>query len=231
MKLKKLRQTGLLLMISALVLSGCTSEPNPTTPPSEVTTEATTLLTTPTRGVWTDNIYTNAFANIRFTRSDGFTIKEENYLVESSGLDADSFCAPGEAFTDAMLESPTIHDMAALSTNGADVAVVFNNLRIDNPFGDTDTSAESFLNIMQMMIAQQEQTDDMLFVMDKGVTDFKLGDNDYKMLKATMTFETEDGTYYVYQHFLARKVGDYIVTVIITYGGAQTLAGIATAFL
>lgn len=176
---------------------------------------------TPVRGIWNDNTWQSDYADLIFTLPEGWSAVSDADIASTMQLAADSMGEQGEALTDAMLEESAIYDMMTLSDTGSNVIVGMENLTAGHPLGGY-IGSEAYLDAVK---EQVEQATPGAYTFSE-VSSQKIGDNTYDVMDADFSQDGVTGT----QRYLVRKIGNYILFVIVTAGGGDTTGDITANF-
>ena len=141
------------------------------------------------RGTWNGNVYTNEFANLRFTLDANSVAYTDEDIIDQFGTIYD--------------DQGNLYDMMAQNlVDGTLTMILIEDLSVKTSASEQVT-ADMYIELLK---SQLPQAGDYTI---EGVEDVELGGNDFTVLKTTNSG--------IFQNYYIMKVGnDYIVCLIIT---------------
>jgi len=171
-----------------------------------------------TRGVLEDNVYSSAFAGLMFTAPEGWEFATDGELADLMDMGADAMSEAGLEFSEEAPEKQVLYDMQARDpATGANVLLMYENLALS---GNTGMSEEKYLE----QVAKQLKDADSYEYEFGGIAETQLCGQSYRTVQAEMT------DYDVTQHYYARKVGKYMLCIIVSLPANGDASGIMDCF-
>ncbi len=159
-----------------------------------------------TRGSVDDDVYINEYADLSFKLPDSWEFYSDEDLAAIMNIAIDSFDNISD-FQKELTKVQTIYDMMATdSLTGENVIVMYENLGL---LGKSSMTADEYADALSQQM-NQVQTD-FAYNFEKGEP-YMIGDNEYAVLKASVDMQVAS----VYQTYLMRKVGDYMLCICIS---------------
>lgn len=184
--------TLLLAVLMVASLAACGNEPAANDAPKS---------TDFTRGVWTDNCYTNEFLNLKLTMPEGWVYASDEELAELMGVITQNSSNLSEEFINAKV----IFDMMAQDpANGTSITLQVENMALT--VGGSKITEKEYLDLTLSQIEQQGIT----CTLSDGVTETTIGDVTYQTYDSTLN----DGV--LSQRYLISMVGKYMVFITIS---------------
>jgi hypothetical protein len=170
------------------------------------------------RGTWNGKVYTNAFADIKFTLPEGWVAATDEEIASLMGQAADIFTDKEKWYIESA-KLTTIYDMMVQDpATMNNVSVMFENLSL-SPGGLKITEAD-YLEIVTTQLASLET---MKYTFDKP----------YKTTINGVVYDTVRATeenINITQYYLVHKQDNYMVALIITTAGDTKIDDILTSF-
>ncbi len=166
-------------------------------------------------GTVNGNVYRNDFADITFTKPDGWKYYTDEELAKIFGLALDDYTE----YEQTLIEKTTVYDMMIMSPEGANICIMFEDLSVSNA---QIISVEAYCNNLSKLLQNQNKRDyefGELF-------DCQLGNISYKAVDVNAT---EDGLT-LYQRCYVRKIGKYMCVILVTVADADTIADVESMF-
>ena len=205
------------------------TEAETTAPPTTVFEASVNQGEDLTRGVWTDNVYTNAYAGITFTLPEGFTANSDEELALLMQIGAEALGEAGSGYSQETLENvASLYDMFAMDlTTGSNILIVFENLSVNSVFG-MFADENAYLEIRQSQVeAMEEQGITYTF---SDISDHQIGDQTYKMITTKTSMEVAGIEIEMENAYLVKKIDNYIVSITITAAGGGDMNTMISAF-
>lgn len=158
-----------------------------------------------TQGSWNDNVYTNEFAEIQMTLPDDWTYSSKEQMAEL--MQVGSEYLTDEAKFEAELSEMSLVYCAVVydTATGNSIAVI-----LEKQY--TNLDAEQYIDIISQKLL--DSFEEIQYTIDDIGTQSICG-KEYITCQATLTQNKTSQTY------LARRVGDYMVDIIITNVNAE----------
>ncbi len=197
--------------------------PTPTPTPSPSPSPSPSTLPSPddgvmARGTWDGNVYTNEDVALRFELPDGWTYYSDEQLADLMGVDNDLLADEDRWLLEAA-QLTTVYDMMAINeTTGANVVVVYENLKMTP--GGTDATIDQYIEAVKMQM-EQIASFDYEFV---STISADIAGNSYKGISmAEKSYGFTSDSYY-------RLQDDYLIGVTVTAMGDTSAADILAYF-
>jgi hypothetical protein len=174
--------------------------------------------TKPARGVWDGNRYTSESAHIMFEMPDHWAAATDEELSASMGLRSDALVKAGMKFSKEMLQAKIVYDMMARDEQtGTNVLVLYENLALSTD--GEKLSEDEYLKNLQQGLTQT----------DMGYT-FKGTDTQTLSEKTYYVLETQVAPARARQYYYVRKIDPYMLVIIISAVGEDTISQVAGYF-
>ena len=171
-----------------------------------------------TRGTVEDNVYTSAYASLKFTAPEGWGFTTDEQLASMMDLSMDAMTNAGMEFSEEAMQKQLLFDMMASNTaTGSYVLLQFENLALS---GNTGMSAEKYLSYTK---DQLEQADVTTYEFHD-IVETEFCGQTYQMMQADMT------DYGAAQYFYSRKLDKYMVCIIVTVFGSDSFDSVTGGF-
>ncbi|MDR2933017.1 MAG: hypothetical protein LBV27_07910 [Oscillospiraceae bacterium] len=174
---------------------------------------------TPTRGIWEDDTYTNDYAHITFTMPDGWVYANDDEIAALMNVGAEMLRDSGLNFSDKLLELQTIYDMMAQDkSTGSNVIILFENMNM--LVGGSQYTEDDYLDALKTQLTTAD------------VYDYKFGEP----MDATISGETyrcieaEAADIGATQYYYVRRNGNYMIGMIISLFGGTEIDDITSNF-
>ncbi len=213
----KLLVIGLMLAMSLTILTGCgKKEENNNQNENTSNTASDNNQTTKkelSRGKWEDKVYTNEFADLKFTLPDGWTRSTDEEIAETMQL-GEEVLKNENLYISEISKLNVVYDMMAknASTGGNVIVMMEKNAGTAKDYADS-------------LKTQLEKVTQMNYTIGD-ITEAKIGDNAYTVVaaKASVSGAT------VFQSYYLRDEGDYVVAVLVTETSQDNLDKIVKCF-
>ena len=217
-KMKKISLILVVILALAMALSACglVSPKDLASPPSKDSTDITEDNvqtdkpgTRPIRGQWDGDTYTNTFLGLTFAKPSSWVAGNDAELQSELDFDGAGFSAPGEPFSDVMMEQDVIFDMMATDPiNFSSIIVNLENLKVTDIFNGATTDEAKYLEIVKPQLTAALGVDTKF----SEVTSVTIAGQEWKRMDASITFEGIDMT----QSYVVRKVDNFMAILMIT---------------
>jgi len=160
-----------------------------------------------TRGVWAGSVFLSDFAGLTFTLPAGWQTDSDEEIAALIGIAREELSSRGTAVSDEMLDFTSIYDMFAINPNtGESVALMYQNLAMN--IGGTLLTESTYLEAVKKGI---EDAPDLAFTLSD-IGDATIAGETFK------SFEGSNSDYGVQQAYYARKIGNFMLSIIVTAG-------------
>lgn len=224
-----------IVLTAVMLLALCSCgflKPQGTTDPTQGTTTQPTQGTTtqPTqdiiedgksfsRGVWTDNVYTNEFAELSFTLPDGWVAASEEEMAQLMGVTAEML--EGANLDSALATLQIIYDMQVTDATTRDnINIIFENLARSN---SSDITEEEYLEFSKNSMSGMTNLD---YSFGDDIGKQTLGGNEYFYVDAHVTANGVE----IYQRIFVKKIDKYMVNITVTNIGSEDFDDIIANF-
>ena len=201
--------TAVLLIFMACLLGGCSIF---------YTAYDSVLSDNLTRGSIVGSVYASAYAGLVFTAPDDWTYATDTELAKLMDLGVDAMSDAGMEFSEEALEKQVLYDMQAKDpVTGTNVLLMYENLALT---GSTGMSEAKYIDVVL-----EQLTDADIYQYEFGeTTETELCGQSYQMVCVEMT------DYNVAQYYYVRKVGKYMLCIIISVPAAEDASTIMDCF-
>jgi len=210
--MKKAVTLFLAVVMAVGLMAGCggaaetteTTEPEQSAAVSEVP-EMAEPETTFAIGTIEADAYSNSFSDLAFTLPEGWTFATDEELESVMGAGSEVMFGDDTSAAEQYALESTVYDMLAYAEGGSpNVIVMYENLT--RYLGGSSMTEEDYLEQVSQQLADLE---DMNYELGD-VTDETIGNYDYKSMAAAVP------DYGLNQCYLVRRVGDYMMCIVIT---------------
>lgn len=157
-------------------------------------------------GIVEGDVYTSNFAEIKFTLPENWEFYDREELLALTGLDADG---DADELQKELIKKTTVYDMYALNPmNGFNVIVMFENIKVQGLNPDT-FGEEDYAEALMKGLEEQEAG---LTYEKTGEENTQLGGHEFLRLE----FNATSSGVSLKQEYYIRKVGDFIMSIIVT---------------
>lgn len=167
------------------------------------TTEAPKSKVEISRGTIEGDVYTNEFAEFRFTKPAEWKFLSDEEIASTINIGQDALDL--NFLEKALAEKSTIYDMASQDEYGNSVMVCYENTMIS---ALREISVDEYTQIMKTQLAAVEEIEYEF----QSSEDIKIGETDFRKL----VFSATTQGYTITQAYYVKAIGKYVVTVIVT---------------
>lgn len=154
------------------------------------------------RGVINENIYTNSFAEIVFTKPSFWTFATDEELEINFGIVLDGYTE----FEQSFIKNSTIYDMMVTSPLGSNLMIMYEDLSVS---GAQNVSMDMYV---KNLLYQLEQQQEALTYTLKESYETDLGGVEYTVLD----LEAEADGFTIHQRYYLRKKGKYMIGILMS---------------
>ena len=181
-----------------------------TAPEEEEPEESETV--TPTRGIWEDDRYINESIGIEMALPVNWAAATDEQIAALMGLSVEALQEGGMEIPEELLEQTTVTDMMIQNaTTGSNVIVMFENLGAQAMLLDE-------AGYIEILTGQLESAGIAAYTFEEPYSESFAGE-DYTVLHASTDLGME-------QYYYLRKLGNYMVSMIVTVGGEDTIESV-----
>lgn len=172
------------------------------------------------RGKWDGETFTSEFADLKLQLPDGWVSATDEEIASIMGVTVEALNNNGNQLSEELLKQQSIYDAVVQNkTTGNNIIIMLENLKMS--VGGTKCTEEEYMDAVKEQI-KQSSGDGYKF---GEVYEEKVGTYTYKVFKAEIT-DTEQ-----VQYFYARRVEDYMNSIVVTICDDEKIEDIMKNFL